>query len=39
MFFFHLVFAMPLCVSVFMCSVATCWESVDLLALVCGVLL
>ena len=30
-------FAMPLCVSVYMCLVVTCWERVDLLALVCGV--
>ena len=29
-----LVFAMPLCASVYMC---TCWERADLLALVCGV--
>ena len=35
--FFHLVFAMPLCPSVYMCLVVTCWERVDLLALVCGV--
>ena len=32
-----LVFAMPLCVSVNMCFVVTCWERADLLALVCGV--
>ena len=31
------VFAMPLCASVYMCLVVTCWETVDLLALVCGV--
>ena len=30
-------FAMPLCVSVYMCLVVTCWERADLLALVCGV--
>ena len=35
--FFCLVFAMPLCVSVYMCLVVTCWERADLLALVCGV--
>ena len=38
-FFFFLVFAMPLCPSVYMCLVVTCWERADLLALVCGVLL
>ena len=37
MFLFCLVFAMPLCASVFMCFVVTCWERADLLALVCGV--
>ena len=37
MFFFCLVFAMPLCASVYMCLVVTCWERADLLALVCGV--
>ena len=37
--FFCLAFAMPLCVSVYMCLVVTCWEMADLLALVCGVLL
>ena len=36
-FFFCLVFAMPLCASVYMCLVITCWERADLLALVCGV--
>ena len=36
-FFFCLVFAMPLCASVYMCLVVTCWEKADLLALVCGV--
>ena len=35
--FFCLVFAMPLCASVYMCLVVTCWERADLLALVCGV--
>ena len=35
--FFCLVFAMPLCMSVYMCFVVTCWERADLLALVCGV--
>ena len=39
MFLFCLVFAMSLCASVYMCSVVTCWERADLLALVCGVLL
>ena len=37
MFLFCLVFAMFLCVSVYMCLVVTCWERADLLALVCGV--
>ena len=37
--FFCLVFAMPLCASVYICLVVTCWERADLLALVCGVLL
>ena len=32
-----LVFAMPLCESVYMCLVVTCWERTDLFALVCGV--
>ena len=35
--FFCLVFAMPLLESVYMCLVVTCWERVDLLALVCCV--
>ena len=39
LFFFRLAFAMPLCASVYMCLVVTCWERADLLALVCGVLL
>ena len=29
--------AVPLCVSVYMCLMVTCWEKADLLALVCGV--
>ena len=37
--FFCLVFAMPLCASVYMCLVVTCWERAILLALICGVLL
>ena len=28
--FFRLVFAMPLCASVYMCLVVTCWEMADL---------
>ena len=35
--FLCLVFAMPLCSSVYMCLLVTCWERADLLALVCGV--
>ena len=35
--FFCLVFAMPLCASVYVCFVVTCWERANLLALVCGV--
>ena len=35
--FFCLVFAMPLCASVYMRLVVTCCERDDLLALVCGV--
>ena len=35
--FFCLMFAMPLCASVYMCFVVIYWESADLLALVCGV--
>ena len=35
--FFCLVFSLPLCASVYMCLVVTCWERTDLLALVCGV--
>ena len=34
--FFCLVFVMPLCASVYLCLVVTCWERTDLLALVCG---
>ena len=37
--FFCLVLAMPLCASVYMCLVVTCWDRADLLAFVCGVLL
>ena len=37
--FFCLVFVMPMCASVCLCLVFTCWERADLLALVCGVLL
>ena len=37
MVFFFLVFAMPLCASVYMCLVGTCWERADLLDLICGV--
>ena len=33
--FFSHVFAMPLCASVYVCLVVTCWERTDLLALVC----
>ena len=35
--FLCLVFVMPLCVSVYMCFVVTCWERAAFLALVCGV--
>ena len=35
--FFCHVFVMPLCASVYLCIVVTCWERADLLALVCGV--
>ena len=31
LFFFCLAFAMPLCVSVYMCLVVTCWESIGIL--------
>ena len=37
MFLFCLVFAMSLGASVYMYFVVTCWETADLLALVCGV--
>ena len=37
MFLFCLVFAMFLCVSVYMRFVVTCLERADLLAIVCGV--
>ena len=33
--FFSLLFVMPLCASVYLCLVVTCWEGTDLLALVC----
>ena len=36
-FYVFRVFTMPLCVSVYMCLVVTCWERADLLPLVCGV--
>ena len=32
--FFCLVFVMPLCASLYLCLVVTCWERADLLALV-----
>ena len=35
--FFCLAFVMPLCASVYLCPVLTCFERADLLALVCGV--
>ena len=35
--FCSLMFAMSLCVSVYLCFVVTYWERADLLALVCGV--
>ena len=31
------MFVMPLCESVYLCLVVTCWERADFLALVCGV--
>ena len=34
---FCFVFAMPMCASVYMCLMITCWERVDFLALVCCV--
>ena len=30
------VFTMPLCASVYLCLLVTCWERADPLALVCG---
>ena len=39
LFLFLSVFAMPLCASVYMCLVVTCWQRADLLALVYEVLL
>ena len=35
--FFCLVFAMPLCASVYMCLMVSCLERADLMALACGV--
>ena len=35
--FFCLVFVMPLCASVYLCLVVTCWERTELLPLVGGV--
>ena len=35
--FFCLVFVMPLCASVYLCLVVTCWERADLFAVVCVV--
>ena len=35
--FFCLVFVMPLCASVCLCLVVTCWERADILAVVCVV--
>ena len=35
--FFCLMFVMPLCASVYLCLVVTCWDRADLLALICGV--
>ena len=32
-FFFCFVFVVPLCASVYMCLVVTCWERTDLLAI------
>ena len=36
-FYVFLVFAMPLCASVYVCLVVTCWERAGFLALVFGV--
>ena len=33
--YFCLVFVIPLCESVYLCLVVTCWERAELLALVC----
>ena len=35
--FFYRVFVMPLCASVYVCLVVTCWERADLLAPVRGI--
>ena len=35
----YFAFVIPLCASVYLCLVVTCWERADLLTLVCGVLL
>ena len=35
--FFCLAFAIPMCASVYMCLLVTCWERSGLLAFVCGV--
>ena len=35
--FFCFVFVMPLCASVYVCLMVTCWERADLLALICSV--
>ena len=37
MFFSVLCVAMPLCASVYLCLLVTCWEMADLLAHVCSV--
>ena len=37
LYFFCLLFAMPLGASVYMCLVVTSWVRADFLALVCGV--
>ena len=34
---FCLMFAMPLCASVYMCLMVICWERADLLTLISGV--
>ena len=36
-FFSFFVLVMPLCGSVYLCLVVTCWERAGLLAVVCGV--